>query len=167
MLNEHFTEERPIDDSGKSKTYSPRVEVRGHQSQTLASVLNGGGNLHGIKLVTKRVQEDAFGEPAYSVTKSQEINMRITGKPRGNRAVDFIRRKVDEYRNEGLDKAKVVIEDSSGRVKTSPIDIAMEDISQNFFILQSLLYNFDIPLAVCEARIRGDVVEKMIQELPD
>ncbi len=167
LLGEHFTDERPKDDSGELRTYSPRVEVRGHQSQTLASVLNGGGNLHGVKLVTNKVQEDAFGDAAYSVTKSQEINMKVTGKPSGNRAINFIREKVNEYLDQGLDKAKVVIEDPSGRVKTSPIDIAMEDIAQNFFILQSRLFGFDEPLLVCEAQIRADVVEKMTQALPD
>jgi uncharacterized protein Veg len=166
VLKELLTEERLLDDGGKLKSYSPRIEIRGHQSQTLEDVLNTGGSLQGLKFVKNKVEVDAFGDQAYAATSYEEINMKITGKPSGLPAMAFIRQKVQAQLGQGLETAKVVIEDQSGRTKTSPLNLELADVAANIFILQKIITDFENPLAVCEAEIRNDVVQKMRVTLP-
>ncbi|WP_300014388.1 hypothetical protein [uncultured Roseobacter sp.] len=116
--------------------------------------------------MTNKVQEEDFGDDAHAVTIAHEVNMKITGKPQGNVAIDFIRARIQEFQGHGLENAKVVVEDLSGRIKTSPLDLNLEDIAGNFFILQHLRSGFEQPLNVCEPTIRADVVEKMREALP-
>lgn len=166
ILRDHFTEERPKDDTGYLATYSPRIEFRGHQSQTISRVLQEGGSLEGLKFVTNKVVEDDFGDPAYAVLNSTEVTLDVRGAPSGEGAIAWIRDKYAQFAGPDLEQAKIVICDSSGRVKTSKLDTHLDDVMSNFFILQRLINDFEQPLVACENDIREDVVTKMISELP-
>lgn len=167
ILSDLFTEKRRVEDNGPMKTYSPRFEIRGHQSKTIKNILLGDGKLCGLKMVTNIVQEDGFGEPAYPVTNSSEIHLAIAGKPGGIAAIDWLRRKVEALRNNGLDSARVTIEGENGRSKTTKLDLSKQDVTSNYFILQEVMNGFDELLVICEEEIRDDVVSKMTRLLPN
>lgn len=167
ILAELFTEERPRDDGGELVEYSPRIEIRGHQSQTVRGILNSGGTLSGVRFVTTKTQENAFGDEAYATNRYSEIKIDITGRPSGERATNWLSATLDNYLDGDLREAKVIVEDLSGRSKTTKLDLRRDDILSNFFISQTLLNGFDAPLETCDQFIREDMIQKMIEALPN
>ncbi|PHQ99481.1 MAG: hypothetical protein COB39_03225 [Marinosulfonomonas sp.] len=169
LCEQRFSTQIAFDDTGKLKKYRPNVEIRGHQSQTIGGILNGGGKLHGLRLVTTKVEQDAFADLAYPVLEYSDIHMDIIGRPSGqdaNSTLQNMWRHLTGRDQTNINSAKVVLEDLSGRIKTSQIDTRIQDIASNFFISQVHMTDFDIPLTMCEDVIRDDLVSKMISALP-
>lgn len=169
LCEQSFSEQKRFDDTGDLKKYRPNVEIRGHQSQTIGGILGSGGKLHGLRMVTTKVEQDAFADVAYPVSEYSDIHMDVGGKPSGQDANTTLQNMWAYVTRSGqtdISSAKVVLEDLSGRTKTSSIDTRNQNIASNFFISQVHMTNFDIPLAMCEDAIRDDLVTKMILALP-
>lgn len=115
------------------------------------------------------MEQDAFADVAYPVSQYSDIHMDVVGKPSGqdaNTALQNIWRQVTRRDQTDISSAKVVLEDLSGRTKTSSIDTRNQNIASNFFISQVHMAGFDFPLTMCEDVIRDDLVSKMISALP-
>lgn len=160
-----FTEKRRKPGAKEDQEYGVRLKLRGHQSSTLKNILSNGGVLHGLQLEGASVTDDGFGEGKYAVVTSQQYDIRIKGRPTGESAIDWLKRKVKSSKDEGIDTAKVVIE-SEGRVKTQKLDLKLTDITENFLIKQTKLDGFKAPLRNCEPDIRTDLMEKMKKVMP-
>lgn len=166
VFGDLFGENRFHPKHGEDREYRPRVAFAGHPSKTIERVLNGGGKLHGMHFESVTVKDDGFGEDAYAVTKTEEIHLKVSGKPQGASAVKWIRDKFSKYKLSDNSKIRVVMEDESGRVKTSRVDNRIIDVASNYFILQERLKDFDTPLAACESSVRMDIVKKVQNILP-
>jgi hypothetical protein len=165
-MGDALGEKRYHEKSKEEREYRPRISFAGHPSKTIASVLNRGGKLHGMHFETTSIKEDGFGEEAYPVTKVEEVHLKVGGRPQGARAVTWIKEQVGRFRHDGETTAKIVMEDESGRVKTSKLDARFQDATDNFFILQEKITGFTSALRACEASVRPDVMNKMAEKLP-
>lgn len=159
LLKEAFYEKR-LGADGKEKIYYPLLGFQGNPAKTISNALNGNGKLQGVVFSKTQTVSDGLGDEAYQVEQVYDMELKIIGNLTGNTASNWIRSKVAQFRNE-YKEAKIRIADNNGKIKTSKLDMHMEDVTQNFFILQEHLTDFDEELRNCEEIIRNDIVFKM------
>ncbi|WP_225028548.1 hypothetical protein [Xinfangfangia pollutisoli] len=160
-----FTEKRRKPGAKVDQEYGVRLNLRGHQSSTIKSILSSGGVLLGVHLETASTKEDGFGEGKYPVVTKQQVEIQVQGRPTGEGAISWLKEKITSSRKEGLMSAKIVIE-AEDRRKTEKLDLDLPDITDDFLIRQTRLDGFETLLRSCENEIRNDLVEKMKGAMP-
>ena len=165
ILKETLSKDRKDKTDKRLKKYYPIIQFAGHSSKTIENVLQGDGKLEGIVFSKTSVRNDGMGEKTYPVKEISEVELKLKHKINGKGSIDWIKRQV-ERRREDYDDAKIRIEDESGRTKTSKLDLHLDDVTKDFFVLQEHLTGFASDLRTCEDNVRSDMVEKMKLTLP-
>lgn len=149
----------------KAKTFQPRFEFVAPASQTIQDALDNGGVLHGVKWVEDEIQEQTFGDKSYPVVKRTDVGMKVKNRPTGDAAKKMLSGIWQKAKGQQPKAVKVTIEDENEKLKTIGIDPSKNNVLSSVFMPQAHFDDFRSPMAMCEGRIRGDLIAKMKQAL--
>jgi len=166
QLRKHF-----VDDNGKPRTVRPVCEILGHQSNTIRDALQS-GVLQDIEFISsEESHEDGLDEePIVREVVRQvkwEIKKRVTEDQADGvfgQMKSFFREK---FSSPETDAAMFVrIKANSGQIKRTEVMDSEESVLEQAFAHNELISDFDQPLEQRHARLRDDIIEKMLA-IPD
>jgi len=149
----------------EAKTHQPRIEFVASNSQTIQDALENGGVLRGVKWVEDEVDQQTFGDKSYPVVKRTDVGMVVKNRPTGDAAKKVLSDLWGKAKGQKPKAIKVTIEDENEKLKTVGIDPNKNNVLSNVFIPQARFDNFKPPMAMCEGKLRSDLVSKMKKAL--
>jgi hypothetical protein len=169
----HFTKTVPKEhdpkktknNSDELKKYKPYPELFGHKSNTLQDALKKGAVFEELSLSRTDVSKGVLGDAPFVQEKDFKLVLKMKPELTGKNGILALKTLTEKFRKD-YDSAKVKITPQSGRSKVTPLDMEKENVAHQVCIFQEEVSGFKTPLAVCEEKIRMDLIERMIQCTP-
>ncbi|WP_394224892.1 hypothetical protein [Paracoccus marcusii] len=138
ILSRHFNQEKDwkvIKRKMERRMYSPRIDFGAAANQTLDGMLTNGGSLAGVSWVDVTVKNAAQGMGTYAISKTQTVNMKVSGKPKAQDAFGIIRDLIGKV-PDGATSTSVIVIDENDKEKVVGVDLTKPDILATVFIPQ-------------------------------
>lgn len=156
-----FTFEDP---NRNQRAYRPIAEMNGHASQTLRDDLDG-GVLKGFELIQRRRAPVEYDELGFTQERVKSIQLTIRqdlGQLTRDVAMRVVNSVTRKARADGYDSVKVRFKKMEGRQRSILVGTVWEDAGDALYTRCEMVDGFIIGLKQSEARIRTDLIGKMI-----
>lgn len=160
-FKDHFSKKKKRVLKNDTKTFRPMCKFNAPLSHTLDGVFDNGGVLKGVKWIEEQVVSSTFGDKTYPVFQHKDVQMSVKNKPTAQSAKQMLLDFWNGQKATALKGMKVSIEDEFSNPKTLSIDLKRSNILSNVFLKKSNLHGFSSPLALCEEKVRHDMIDKM------